>query len=90
MTVSDQDNDIDRLAALRNRLASEIDVADSPQDLTLLARQFLAVISHLAEIQPSAPSRVDEIAEKYKGRLTAIRSSDSAGKARPSRKAQPG
>jgi hypothetical protein len=90
MAIADQNNDIDRLAALRNRLASEIDLCDKPADLTQLARQFLAVIAHLAEIQPSAPSRVDEIAEKYAGRLTAIRSTDSAGKARPSRKAQPG
>jgi hypothetical protein len=90
MTVADQDSDPDRLAALRNRLASEIDMADSPQDLTILARQFLAVIAHLAEIQPSAPSRVDEIAEKYAGRLTAIRGADSAGKARSGRKAQSG
>lgn len=90
MTVADQNNDIDRLAALRNRIASEIDMADTPQNLSLLSRQFLAVIAHLAEIQPSAPSRVDEIAEKYAGRLTAIRGSDSPGKARPTRKTQSG
>lgn len=90
MSVADQNNDIDRLAALRNRLASEIDLCDKPADLTQLARQFCAVIAHLAEIQPSKPSRVDEIAEKYAGRLTAIRSTGAEGKARPGRKAQSG
>ena len=90
MTVADQDNDIDRLTALRNRIASEIDIATSPQEIAVLSRQFLAVLAHLAEIQPSERSRVDEIAEKYAGRLTAIRGADSAGKARPSRKTQSG
>jgi hypothetical protein len=90
MAIADQNNDIDRLTALRNRLASEIDLCDKPADLTQLARQFCSVLAHLAEIQPSERSRVDEIAEKYAGRLTAIRSPDSAGKPRPSRKAKSG
>ena len=90
MTVADQNNDVDRLAALRNRLAAEIDMADTPQNVAVLSRQFLAVIAHLAEIQPSAPSRVDEIAEKYAGKLTAIRSSATSGKPRPTRTKQPG
>ncbi len=90
MSVADQDNDVDRLAALRNRLASEIDMADSPQDLTLLARQFLAVLTHLAEIQPTTASRVDEIAQKHANKLTAIRGADSARAARSGRKAQSG
>lgn len=90
MTVADQNNDVDRLAALRNRLASEIDLCDKPADLTQLARQFLAVIAHLAEIQPSAPSRVDEIAEKYAGKITAIRSAGTASKTRSARTKQSG
>lgn len=90
MTVADQNNDIDRLAALRNRIASEIDMADTPQNLAVLSRQFLAVIAYLAEIQPSKPSRVDEIAEKYAGRLTAIRGADTSGKARPTRQTKSG
>lgn len=81
MSVSKAKNDVDALVALRDRLALEIDMCDSQQVLTLLSRQFMAVVAELADLKPAERTRVDEIAEKYSQKLRAIRSSDSSNKA---------
>lgn len=90
MSVSKAENDVDALVALRNRLAVEIDMCDSPQNLAVLSRQFLAVLEELGQLKPSAPSRVDEIAEKYSRKLTAIRSPNAPNKAPAKRQKQSG
>lgn len=90
MSVSKASDDTAALIALRDRLAIEIDSTNQPQILAILSRQFLAVIAELAELKPPAASRVDEIAEKYAQKLTAIRSPNTPNKAPAKRKTQPG
>lgn len=90
MSVSRAAGDLEALIALRDRLAVEIDSTNSPQILAILSRQFLAVLSELAELKPPAASQVDQIAEKYAQKLKAIRRSDTPNKAPAKRKAQPG
>ncbi len=53
------------LNALRDRLAAEIDVCKSARVLAALSRQFVAVVTYLAEVNPQpSTSKVDEIAER--------------------------
>lgn len=87
VSVSKAADDLEALVALRDRLAAEIDMTDSPQILAVLSRQFLAVLAELAELKPPAASRVDEIAEKYARKLKAIRNPDAPNKAPAKRKA---
>lgn len=89
VSVSKACGDVEALSALRDRLAAEIDATTSAQELAVLSRQFLAVIADLADLRPSAPSRVDEIAEKYQQKLKAVRGSDSSNTSGSRRKAQP-
>lgn len=70
-------DDVAALVALRDRLAIEIDATDSAQILAVLSRQFMAVITQLADLRPTAPSRVDEIADKYARKLQSIRGTDT-------------
>lgn len=90
MSVSKAVNDVEALIALRDRIAMEIDSTDQPQIVAILSRQFLAVVAELAELKPAAPSKVDEIAEKYSRKLKAIRSPDTPNKAPAKRKTQLG
>lgn len=76
--VSGAEDDVAALVALRDRLAVEIDCTDSAQILAVLSRQFMAVITQLAELKPTAPSRVDEIADKYARKLKSIRGADTS------------
>lgn len=71
-------DDVAALVALRDRLAIEIDATDSAQILAVLSRQFMAVITQLADLRPTAPSRVDEIADKYARKLQSIRGADTS------------
>lgn len=81
MAVSKAGNDVEALQALRDRIAFEIDATDQPQIVAVLSRQFIAVVQELAQLKPATPTRVDEIAEKHKQKLKAIRGSDAADKA---------
>lgn len=90
MSVAKAANDVEALVALRNRLAFEIDMADSAQNLAVLSRQFLAVLEELAEMKPAEASRVDEIAEKYAKRLQAVRSPNAPRKASAKRQTKSG
>lgn len=76
--VAAAEDDVAALVALRDRLALEIDCTDSAQILAVLSRQFMAVITQLAELKPTAPSRVDEIADKYARKLKSIRGADAS------------
>lgn len=81
MGVSSAGSDVEALQALRDRLAFEIDATDQPQIVALLSRQFIAVVQELAELKPTTPTRVDQIAQKHKAKLRAIRGSDTPDKA---------
>lgn len=90
MSVSKAENDLDALSALRDRLAAEIDMSGSAQEIAVLSRQFLAVVAALAELRPMAPSKVDEIARKHQEKLALIRGAKAETKAPTRRKAQSG
>lgn len=66
------------LAALRDRLARDIDAARSPRVVTSLARQFTAVVALLSEMSPPTTTKVDEIAERRAKRQAALRGTETA------------
>ena len=78
------------LAALRDRLAAEIDFCDNQATLTQLSREFRAVVADLSQVRPAAATKVDEVAEKYAQRLRAIRGEGAASAKRAPRKKQSG
>ena len=90
MAVSGAETDIERLSALRDRIASEIDATTEPNVLAVLSRQFLAVLAELASLQPATLTRTDEIAQKYSQKLAVLRGSDTPDKAPTRRKKQSG
>lgn len=66
------------LAALRDRLARDIDAARSPRVVASLSRQFTAVIALMNEMTPPTTTRVDEIAERRAQRQAALRGTETA------------
>jgi hypothetical protein len=68
------------LRALRNKLAREIDQADSPRDVAALSARLVDVLACLAATQKTkGVNNIDQIAKKRaeRQRQTAIRGSDA-------------
>lgn len=61
------------LRALRNKLAREIDQADSPRDVAMLSARLVEVLTQLAATQKTkVASAVDQIAQKRAERQRGI------------------
>lgn len=59
---------VSSLKALRNRLATEIDLCSDPKMLPALSKQFTDVLAALAALAPAKKSRIDELAEQRRKR----------------------
>lgn len=78
-------NQLDSLTALRDRLASSLDKAESARDLGVLSKQLVEVLEQIAAIKPSEKTKVDELAEKRaeRRRNAAIRRPDPEDSEQP-------
>jgi hypothetical protein len=66
------------LAALRDRLAREIDRADQPRDVAVLSARLADVLAQLQAVKPAEKSVKDELAKKRTQRRAAARKSGTA------------
>lgn len=74
MTISEiskivaKGNQLDSLIALRDRLASALDIAETARDTGLLSKQLVEVLEQIALIKPAGGSVIDELGTKREER----------------------
>lgn len=59
MNISDASNDIERLTALRDSLAADLDAGASARDKSGLALQYMKVVKMLRELAPAGGDGAD-------------------------------
>jgi hypothetical protein len=67
------------LAALRNRLAQQLDQTRSGRDVASLSRQLAAVLKQIEEVWRPRPTKRDEIAARRAARRAAAGSAADTG-----------